>query len=80
MPSRAHADNAGGKADAGEDGVMVKLKKSWKGQMRGGGEGEEGRDRSLLLSLEYFSPLHSGYQRGMKDVCRQGLDALKKRL
>ena len=27
MPSRAHADNAGGKADAGEDGVMVKAEK-----------------------------------------------------
>ena len=40
MQSRAHADNTGGKADAGEDGVMAKVEK-----LRETDEGEEERER-----------------------------------
>lgn len=49
--------------------------------MRGRRERErKERQEPLAEPGDNFSLLHSGYQRGMKDVCRQGLEYLKKRL
>ena len=54
MQSRARANKAGGRADAGEDGVMAKAEKVWR--RRGEEEVGGGRryEETVAVSLQKF--------------------------